>query len=599
MAKKSVLLDFLNGYEDDGGASGSKRFFSRSYSGRVTGSNRSLLSRSVRVGNRITETLSFTASNAYGIGFLIYGLFTFVAYFLNDFFFISQADGRYAVFIGIASALLSVPLLFSEKPLSLLIQNNKVTDFLVFEFLCVKRPHTTEQTRPLPKFVPGIVGALLGALGLFVPTYAVVFAFIGIVVIYLTLLSPEFAFILSLLVLPYLQIIPYSEIVFPIMVALTFASFVRKVVCGKRAFFAEQYDLFITLMLVAILVSGIFIKGFESFTSSVVMIVMALGYTLAGNLVTNRRIADCVLNAVVVSSIPASVYSVYTFIYIIANKNYPELMDGIASTFDSTSSAAIFLLVGTTIAFALSRQVSGVPRVAYLITSGLNFVALLFTFEIFALLALSLGALAYLIQKARIIAFPLILLASLIPYALFFIPESFVNWVSQYLGGAGVIVALPKLWSKCAAAFGDNVLSGIGMGGESFVAEMKKYGVSGYESSENIFIELALEAGIFALVFFALALFVRVRHSAVYQGYLRHSQMSTSGPFVLALSFALICYGATEYIFANSPSFYLFWCVFGIGSAALRVAKKEIDDRTQYYEDTRDTDYSAIDIDLR
>ena len=597
MAKKSVIIDFLNGYESDGHGS-SKRFFSRSVSGRVTASNRSLLSRSVRLGNRITEAIGFTASQAYGIGFLVYGLLTFVCYFLNDYFSISSADGSYAMLIGIVSALISVPLLFSDKPLALQVQGNRVMEFVVFEFFCIKRPHKTEQTRPLPAFVPGVVGAILGALGLCVPAYTVVGVFIGLIVAYLTLLSPEFSFILSLMVLPYLGLIPYSSTLFVVLVGLNFVSFIRKVACGKRALFFEQYDLVIALMLIAILISGIFIKGVESFTSSVVMIVTALGYMLAGNLITNRRIADCALNALTISSIPVSVYSVYTFVYIMVNGKFEELEGGVRSTFDSASSAAIFLLVGVAVSLALAKQANGAPRVAYSVAFVLNLVALCLTFEMFSLVAVALGALAYLIQKTKIWSLPLLLVATLIPYSLFYIPASVVEWASQLIPGIKVVSELPVLWNKCLLAFRDNIFFGIGMGEESFVTEMKGYGVSGFNSSENIFVELALEAGVFALVFFVVALFIRARHSAVYQGYLKHSQMSVSAPFILALCFALIGYGATEYIFADSPSFYLFWCVFGIGSAVLRVAKRELDDRTQYYEDTRDTDYSAIDIDI-
>ena len=63
--------------------------------------------------------------------------------------------------------------------------------------------------------------------------------------------------------------------------------------------------------------------------------------------------------------------------------------------------------------------------------------------------------------------------------------------------------------------------------------------------------------------------------------------------------FALIFLGSTEYIWADNPSFYLFWCVFGIGSASLRISKRQLDDRVLYYEDTRDVDYSAIDIEIK
>ena len=128
---------------------------------------------------------------------------------------------------------------------------------------------------------------------------------------------------------------------------------------------------------------------------------------------------------------------------------------------------------------------------------------------------------------------------------------------------------------------------------------MEALGIVGYPDSSNLFIELGLEAGVFALVILALIFMVRIRHRASYGIYLKQTEMGSLAPYTAAATFALISFGATEYIWSQGTSFYLFFCVFGIGSAMLRVAKKEVDDRTLYYEDTRDVDFSAIDIDLR
>jgi hypothetical protein len=45
--------------------------------------------------------------------------------------------------------------------------------------------------------------------------------------------------------------------------------------------------------------------------------------------------------------------------------------------------------------------------------------------------------------------------------------------------------------------------------------------------------------------------------------------------------------------------YYLFWCIFGLGSAALRVAKSEFDDRIAYFSDGSTEDASSIDISIR
>jgi hypothetical protein len=61
----------------------------------------------------------------------------------------------------------------------------------------------------------------------------------------------------------------------------------------------------------------------------------------------------------------------------------------------------------------------------------------------------------------------------------------------------------------------------------------------------------------------------------------------------------LVFYGSMNYVCGSSTSFYPFRLIFGVASASLRIAKQESDDRILYYEDTRASDYSAIDVEIR
>ena len=600
---KSSFFDFLDGYESDKKhgikSSGGKRFFSRSYSGSVTRSGGAVLKRSVSIGNRITDMLSFTASNAYGAGLLAYGAITFLAYFLIDYFSIPVENGGYSVFVGISAVLIALPFLFSDKPLAAVLQGNRVVDFICFEFFCIKRPHSSEKTKPIPFAVLLIAGAVLGGLGFIIPSWIVGVSVVALLIIFLAFLSPESTFLLSLMALPYIRLIPYSDAVFSALALLTVISFIRKVVCGKRVIFFEQYDLLIGLLAVSFLVSGIFMKGTESFLSSLVMIAMALGYTLSGNLITNRRLAECSLNALVISSIPASAYSLYTFIFAIAAEGPFSGELNFSSTFASRAECAIFLIVSIVFAVALAKHTSGALSVLYGSVAALNTVALLLTGESFAILALVLGGAMYFATRLGWASAPVAIILALVPYSIMLIPDGVAETVARYIPGFEGTAELREVWSASILAFKENIWFGAGMGEQSFAEEMAKQGIFGYTNSQNIFIELGLEAGVFALVILALIFMVRIRHRASYGIYLKQTEMGSLAPYTAAATFALISFGATEYIWSQGTSFYLFFCVFGIGSAMLRVAKKEVDDRTLYYEDTRDVDFSAIDIDLR
>lgn len=603
---KNPFLDFLNGYETPTAPDGTesvtgRRFFVRSYSGSVAHARRkSLFSRTVALGDRFSRLVSYTSSKAYGALLLAFGLVTFILYFLSDYFKLSVTDEIWPLVIGIVCSLVAIPFLLVDKPLTRLISDNAVLDFIVYEFFCIKRVRGTENEAELPAWLMALFGGALGLVGFFVPVWAVALAVLSAVFVYLTFLSPEFSFFTSLMALPYLSLIPYYQWIFAGVIALTLIALVRKGVCGKRVLFFEQYDFLLALMLLLILISGIFVKGIESFTSSLIMIAMALGYFLASNLISNRRLADGAMNAIVISSVPAAGVAIYQLIKEITSGTAGTLMGrGISSTFSTAGAYAVFLVTSVIFAAALAKQSSGAPRVAYSMLIVLNSAALVMTGEVFAIFGLVVGIVAYYGLKAGRLAPTVMIILSLVPYTVLAIPDSIADRVLAIVPGMGTLESVREVWLASLRAFGDNITTGIGIGSESFVSEMADYGIFGAQSSGNIFIELGLEAGVGALVCFLIILLVRLRHRASYHAHVKHASVGAAVQFSAVAVFSLIFLGSTEYIWSDNPSFYLFWCVFGIGSAALRLSKRQLDDRVLYYEDARDADYSAIDIEIR
>ncbi|MBQ8529452.1 MAG: hypothetical protein IJ459_06925 [Clostridia bacterium] len=603
---KSPFLDFLNGYETPTSPDGTesvtgRRFFVRSYSGSITKARRkSLFTRSVAWGDKFSRLVSYTCSKAYGAFLLAFGLFTFVLYFLSDYLEFSGSEELLPLMVGIVSSLVAIPFLLSDKPLATLISDNEVTDFIIYEFLCIKRVHGTENEVGIPVWVMALVGGAIGALGFFVPMWIILLSLGAALFIYLTFLSPEFSFFISLMALPYLSLIPYYQWVFAGIIALTLLSLIRKGLCGKRVLFFEQYDFLLSAMLILILISGIFVKGIESFTSSLIMIAMALGYFLASNLLSNRRLADGAMNAIVISSLPAAGVAVYQLVREISGGTAATLVGrGISSTFETTGAYAVFIIVAILFAAALAKQSSGAPRVAYWLMIALNIGALVMTGEVFAVFALVFSIVAYYALKTGWFAPAILIILSLVPYLILALPEALADRVLAIVPEMTTLEGLKETWLASLTAFSHNISTGIGIGAESFALEMESYGITDVLNSGNIFIELGLEAGVGALLCFAVMLLVRMRHRAVYYSHTRHTSVGAVLPFSAVVIFALIFLGSTEYIWADNPSFYLFWCVFGIGSASLRISKRQLDDRVLYYEDTRDVDYSAIDIEIK
>jgi len=223
-------------------------------------------------------------------------------------------------------------------------------------------------------------------------------------------------------------------------------------------------------------------------------------------------------------------------------------------------------------------------------------VALILTGELFGVLAIILGSLAFMALKARGVASLFIPLLLFVPYSVFLLPEAVQETLFSVIPSISGAADLARLWSASLVALGDNLLRGIGIGAENFSSVMENYGVIGAQNAGNLFIGIGLEGGIVSLSLFIILLAVRAVHMTVYSRFVRHSAVRRISPMISVAIFCLICYGTADYIWSDMSMFYLFCVVFGLGSAVLRVAKQERDDKLLYEEDTKHSSFSVIDV---
>ena len=150
---------------------------------------------------------------------------------------------------------------------------------------------------------------------------------------------------------------------------------------------------------------------------------------------------------------------------------------------------------------------------------------------------------------------------ALVPYA---IVTLFPGDILNTIIGPGTDGLMPgsitELWSATLQIFGDkpiNSLIGIGIGSEAFGKIIADFGFN-VTNSHNIFLELATEAGVFALISFILIIWVRVRHRVNYHKYLIKSDVNVISSSASCAVFVLITIGATVYIWQDFSLYYLF-----------------------------------------
>ena len=601
---KRTFLDAVNGYEStsrEGTADTGKRFFVRTVSGTVTQKKKKLSSLGpVRLMEWLSRLISYTSTKAYGAAMLAFGLLTIILHFAKDFIGAMTPVTDTELIVGIVFSVISVPLLLFDRPMCIALQDFPLTDLILFEFLCIKRMHRMERQSSVPTVLAILIGSIPAAIGYFIPTENVVFAIVALSVIYVAFISPECSLFASFIILPYVSYLPNEGFIIPAIIVVTVLSLLRKVVFGKRYLNLEQYDVLIGLMMIFILISGIFVKGLESFIASLGMVVLMLGYILCSNLVSNRRLADRAVNAIIISSLPAFAASMHEFFTAVSAGNLAKVLErGISGSFGDPAEYAAFLVVILTLTVAEIKQSHGGLRAFYVILFLVNLFATVLTAQRFALVVLLIGFVAYFSLKLRALAALLLPVLFIIPYAIILlVPSDILNTVlGSTLGGLSAD-GLISLWERVIEVIGRNLWVGIGIGADSFSEEFGSLIAGRITDSHNVFLELVLEAGVPALVCFVIILLIRLRHRAVYSRYTKNSQVATLSPIISVAILVLLTFGATNYIWSDISTAYLFWSVLGLGSATLRIAKREHDDRVLYYDGASSSSFSVIDIEL-
>ncbi len=591
---KSSKWNF-KGTDDDFRNAKKEGFFTHEYSGAITKRfKRILSSRVFRFAKWVATLLSHIPARIYGVALLCFGLAGTVMYFLG-----TSADSSILTsVIGITISIISIPLLLSEKPIPLFLQDFKLTDYLFFEFFCMRRHSSLEESKNFPIVLAIIIGVGLAAVSAFIPLWVVALSVGVVVCVYVGMESPEFVFFTSLLSVPFLRFLPYADVILTVAVFLALISFMRKVFYGRRVLYFEQYDIIIGAMLLFVLISGIFIKGESSLFGSIKLIVFALGYFLAGNIITNRRLAELSTNSVVISGSIVSLISIVQFFEILVRSSGKIDYQILSPILARADGIAVLLMASVIFSAGMLKRSARGERVLFTISLTLCLAALVLSGEVIALISLILSIGAYAVIKSNKLPGMVLPLLLIVPIVVLFLPNSLLNFIFEYSPSVISAEELYKLWQKSAELFANNIFVGIGIGSESFAQEMEAFGIFGHANSSNLFIELGLEAGVFALICFIILLLTRIRHRSSQYLYIRNSQMARASYMSGACLFGLLAFGMVNYIWSDMSAYYLFWCIFGIGSASLRVAKKDYDERILYYEESSAHDSSVIDIEI-
>ena len=540
-----------------------------------------------RAARRVASLFAFTAARVYGFIFLSFGMLTLFLH-LGEYYIMQDPVVRTSsLVIGAVFVLLSAFLLVSDKPICIFFRSSRLLDFIVFDFFLINRMQYGKEKKGFGVSIGMLIGFLLAVVGFFFPTeYAVLFM-IAFVFVSLSFISPEFPYLFSLLIFPYLHLIPYSSYILAVCVGACILSYVRKVLVGKRIYSFEIYDALLILIIASIFISiSVTMGGSIPLERAIILTVLMLGYVPASNMPVNRRLFDCVAGAMTASAVPVGVYSIVK--YLLDYTSFTERTPS-SAFFDSPDMLAVYLCAVSVFALYLSIKRVHKRKKMYYFSVFLISVAAIVTTECFAaVLAVGLSILVYALLKSRRISKVFILIPLLLPLIAFFLGGGISDMLAQVFSMSPSIAERADMLTDSVTLFFDNLLFGVGSAG----------GTEIYGAAPNIYVALACRVGIFALALFFITLVLRLLHLGFYRKRYSDSLVSFYVESSAIAAFAILVIGSYTDIFLSPEILYFFITVFATGSAALRVSKKEMVERLSYYKDLGTSDYAAIDVTL-
>ncbi len=472
---------------------------------------------------------------------------------------------------GLLALLLSLFLLPFRAPMCRTVTSEGFLSRLFFDSLSLPRPYPTE-AHGIPAWLLLFPGLGLGVAAAFVSPLALFGGFLALVFLILSLASPEFSLILSVVIVPFLPLLPHTTLLVLLAVCPGALAYLFKLLFAKRELIFRPLDLFVLLFSLCFLVfalraepaGGLLLDGFLAALLAIV------GYILAANLLTAGRTLHLFTDALLVLATLLSLLGIYRSLTALiapawrTSRTALLFGEAIDTLLGEPHSLAALLLLVLPLAFARAEAKKLSPwRAAPSLL--LPLAALALTLEATALLALGAALILLSLLKAhRPVRFypALCLLGALV---LFLLPSAAHTAIVNTLAllGEAPAAGAAALFSAWHEALSLLLAHPLGLRPEAVgQAAALPLGIALYFGIPGLILFLLLTVYLWRTALASRTLAAANRHR----------------PFAHAASaslLGLLLFGFTAPVLEHRSTLYLFFLMLGVLAASVRGAHTE------------------------
>lgn len=575
---------------EHGSGNGKPAFYNAIFNSRGVGSRVSARAhavqsfRPIKFLGSMVQSASYASTRVYGWFLMTFGMVSLFLHLVEYYFSSNPTDELSQLIIGAVFAILSIPLILVDVPICEALQRFPVTDYIFFEFFSIKRTVADKSRKKGHPIIGVMLGLVPAIFGFFFPMEAVVFVLVTLLVVTVSFVSPEFPLLVMLMLVPYATVFEYSIEILVAISLLSLLSFFAKVMVGKRHYSVGISDICIIVFAAVIVIFGVIGGGQASTRVSLVLVALALNHIPATNIIVNRRLADCAIDAVVFSSLPVAIIAIAEYaVNIFGTGRVPS-----SSVMSSPYILATYLcVVFSLVAFSVTGVRGLVKRVIYIALLPVLAVALVCTECIPVLIVLATLVAARAVLRTRSAPKELLLLLAVLPPVLFILPTSWLSAISSVSPMSMTLVELRAGLLRALDAFSNNIIVGVG------AADLVD---SASGAIFNTILGLGCRFGVIAVLVLCVVCAIRLRQDTTYSVFLKSSQLSVFSNMTTVAMFAMTACGWFCDVFADLGLYSLFFALFGLNTAALRISKDEYEERERYFKYQNAVDSSTVDI---
>lgn len=522
-----------------------------------------------------------------GVAILMYAFAIVIAAFAQE-YFLGELNPINIV-VGAVIAALSIPFIASKKQFGEALLTGRISSYVVLQVLAIEETRLERKEKGNGDI--GYSYLFLFAILLGLSTYFISpFVYINLAMMIITFVTimcfPELGIMSVIGIIPFSNMFENPTMAVLFIVGTSALGFTSKFIRGKRVLRFELMDIFVLAFGALIFFGGIFSRGGTPSMHSAFMYCAFLSvYFVIVNIYIRKTWLYRGINLIVFTTSLVALLGIIEGGVINASwmdaSVFESVRERITAFLDNPNMLGVYLVIVFPYAFArIFNARSTFSKVMAILATLIIFVCTVMTWSRGAWLGIIVATIVFLLVCNKKNIWFVFAGAASVPLWAIILPDSIVLRFESILTMADSSVTYRfSTWKGVWNMICDNLLRGIGVGESAFKEVYPSYAVSGTESvmhSHNLFLQIALEVGIFGLIVFAIILFMYMQRTFYAVRFRNHDSKSR---VMIAAGFAGIVgaavSGLTDHIWYNYRVFLIFWIVLALTMSFVKIDQKE------------------------